>query len=258
MSSSTTSSDSSPTISPLSSIMYFIILTLVYLFVSISVLLSKNNIDQIKDSFNSKTFLLIYILFLLLGIYTINLKLSTDICPKSPIDYNTVVFVTLTPWIIIFGTLFFLLTIFDGWIRPFSNTIGYLVVKLLGVEQTINNLLKNKDKDKISTDLKIVFKNIDNNKSKFINEYNLEEFNEFTQQLKDDEIIETNDTNYQNNENVIKLYKFLCIKNFIGKIIWYILAGILICSISFNYIINKTCSVSAESNVEKINELYGS
>lgn len=255
MSSSTTSTDSSPTISPLSSIMYFIILTLIYLFVSISVLLSKKNIDQIKDSFNNKTFLLIYILFLLLGLYTINLKLSTDICPESPIDYNTVVFVTLTPWIIIFGTLFFLLNIFDGWIRPFSNTIGYLVVKLLGVEQTIDKLLKKEGAD--AANLTTVFKKINNNKSKFINEYNLEEFNEFTKQLKDDKIFKE-DSELDTNDNLIQFYKFLCIKNFIGKILWYILAGILICSISFNYIINKTCTVSAESNVEKINELYGS
>ena len=46
--------------------------------------------------------------------------------------------------------------------------------------------------------------------------------------------------------NKLKLYQLLIIKQFVGKIVWYVLAGILICSISYNLIINMTCEKSLE------------
>ncbi len=60
----------------------------------------------------------------------------------------------------------------------------------------------------------------------------------------------------ETNEDIIELYKLLTIKNIVGRVAWYILAGLLICSITFNYIINIKCGTSIAINSQKINDLY--
>jgi hypothetical protein len=40
-------------------------------------------------------------------------------------------FVTLIPWLMLFGVLHLFLMIFPGWMAPFANTFGYLVAKLM-------------------------------------------------------------------------------------------------------------------------------
>lgn len=45
---------------------------------------------------------------------------------------------------------------------------------------------------------------------------------------------------------VLTLYQLLVIKQIIGKIVWYVLAGILISSISYNLVINMACEKSLE------------
>jgi len=45
---------------------------------------------------------------------------------------------------------------------------------------------------------------------------------------------------------LLTLYQLLVIKQVIGKIVWYVLAGILISSISYNLVINMACEKSLE------------
>ena len=45
---------------------------------------------------------------------------------------------------------------------------------------------------------------------------------------------------------IMKLYRLIVIKQFIGKVVWYILAGILISSISYNLIITMSCNRSLD------------
>ena len=48
------------------------------------------------------------------------------------------------------------------------------------------------------------------------------------------------------NELLKDLYKLLVIKNVIGKVTWYTLTGVLVSSVSYNYIINMSCEKSLE------------
>ena len=50
-----------------------------------------------------------------------------------------------------------------------------------------------------------------------------------------------NNDKYKKNFHIQKLYKLLVIKNVIGKITWYTLAGVLVSSISYNFITNMSC-----------------
>ena len=69
--------------SPLSNIVYFTILTIIYCVVTIIYLYTGNNIQSLKENSNNKIFLLIYIAFLLAGNYYLNLKTAKAICPNT-------------------------------------------------------------------------------------------------------------------------------------------------------------------------------
>jgi hypothetical protein len=247
--------------SPLSNIIYFTILTIIYCVVTIIYLYTGNNIQSLKENSNNKIFLLIYIAFLLAGNYYLNLKTAKAICPNTDLYllYSQILLITIAPWLIIFVILYFLLELFNGWIKPFSNTIGYMVVSFLGSRKIIQKLLNKKNGingEKQTRDLKNVFKYIENHNEKFINEFtnDIVDYGDFIRQLKKDDIFISDDI--ENNLDIIELYKLISIKNIVGRIVWYILAGLLICSITFNYIINIKCSTSIDHNKRKIDNIY--
>ena len=129
----------------------------------------------------------------------------------------------------------------------------------MGVKKIIEKLLNKKkeiSKEMQNKNLTTVFKYIENHSEKFIIEFNtdLVDFGEFIRQLKKDDIIITDDL--ENNPDLIELYKLISIKNIVGRIVWYILAGLLICSITYNYIIKIKCSTSIAESKSKIDELY--
>jgi hypothetical protein len=57
----------------------------------------------------------------------------------------------------------------------------------------------------------------------------------------------------QINPNIQNLYKLLVIKNVLGVITWYTLAGVLVSSVSYNYIINMSCDKSLEEITADLN-----
>ena len=249
--------------SPLSNIIYFVLLTVIYSAVTIVYLYTGNNIESLKENSNNKIFLLIYIAFLLAGNYYLNLKTANILCSDIELSslYGQILLITVAPWILIFVILYFILELFNGWIRPFSNTIGYFVVGFLGVKKIITKLLNKKEGkfgEKQDLNLQVVFKTIDNHTDKFVNEFStdLVNYGDFIRQLKKDKIFISDDL--ENNPDIIELYKLLSIKNIIGRLVWYILAGLLICSVTYNYIINIKCSSSISNNISQISDLYNS
>ena len=51
-----------------------------------------------------------------------------------------------------------------------------------------------------------------------------------------------------------KLYSFIKMKTEIGEFIWYLFAGILTTTISYNYIINSGCKQSVQEMEKRQNE----
>ena len=74
-----------------------------------------------------------YIIIVVIGEYFINLNLSYQMCKVY--QWQTILFITIVPWLLIFGVMHLFLTMFPGWLSPFSNTFGYLVVKLMGLPE---------------------------------------------------------------------------------------------------------------------------
>ena len=127
---------------PTTSLIFFVVLTSIfivakYFVTKITVDPCPSNIQNLSGSF---TMTGAYILLLILGNYFINLNVTTAICGE--VQWKNTFITTVIPWVLIFGTMNLLLTIYPGWLSPFSNTIGYLVAKLMGLEETVEAILK--------------------------------------------------------------------------------------------------------------------
>jgi len=314
---------------PGSTTMYFIGITIFLIGLTISNIRSAEDISAISARREYYIHNIIYILVVIVGSYFINVTISKAMCNQS-IQWGYILLITLLPWIIIFITLYGVLYLFPGWISPFSNTIGYLVIVVLGVEKTYGNIFKTGEEASGNPELVKAIANMNSNKTKFINQISsdLIEFIDFFKNMKDavksniiipdihsgnetksdaagikpdikpgikpdikpgikpgikPELADaspdgpTTTTNEQlkggaiirvsnllrsrpkdavpinvinkpdttiNKDYLLELYRLLVIKQLIGKAVWFILAGILICSISYNLIINMSCEKS--------------
>lgn len=273
---------------PGNSLIFFFFITLGFTIVTLISIQNAKSIESIEKAKDSTLVNSIYICVIILGSYFLNTAISKAICNSQSIQWSSILVATLLPWLVIFFSLYIVLKIFPGWITPFSNTIGYLVISILGVEKTLTDILTD---DSEEPDLRKALANIKQNKSNFINQMDIETTNfiEFIDELAKAGIIDStkldslaimeqektataeapstqepstqepsiqpteaptlkggaleteNTDSYKTNFHIQKLYKLLVIKNVIGKITWYTLAGVLVSSISYNFITNMSC-----------------
>ena len=230
--------------SPGNTLIFFIISTTCFLMFTIFSINTVKDPEKMNEAKDNNVVNFIYILLVMTGSYFINIHTSKIMCDQG-IEWNYVLIATVLPWIIIFLLLHFMLQLFPGWISPFSNTIGYMFVNMLGVEKTLKEILRTTDKsggETPSADLVKAINAINNNKSNFINQIsvdNMGDYYDFIEKMKASELI--SGAIDIDGEHILQLYKLLTIKHVIGKVVWYILAGILISSISYNYIIGMSC-----------------
>lgn len=299
---------------PGSPLIFFFFITLGFLIFTLFSIQNAKSIDDIEKAKDGSLLTIIYVCVLIIGSYFINSTVSKAICNSEAVRWSNILLATLLPWIIIFFSLFIVLKIFPGWITPFSNTVGYVVISILGVENTLTAIL-NKDPTK-SGDLAKAIANITHNKSNFINQIDINRgtFLTFIGELKDAKIITLNNQEgegdgedaegtavegsrtatpaagavattavgstagtagegagpgagegagatdkeklqheLETNLDIQNLYKLLVIKNVLGQITWYTLAGVLVSSVSYNYIINMSCDKSLEEITTELN-----
>tara|TARA_R110002072_G_scaffold293341_1_gene462592 strand:- start:30 stop:911 length:882 start_codon:yes stop_codon:yes gene_type:complete len=254
-------------------LVFFLMVTVFFFFVSYNN--SKVKVSQdynydfpIPDNQNIIT-MLIYIGVLVVGNYFINLNISKEVC-GTPMFFKTFI-VTLLPWVLIFIVLFLVLRIMPGWISPFSNTIGYLIAKVVGLEELVDKLLlpqaeitvgepngpnteSNKNLKLVTANLEMIYKD----KSLLFNEVTIMNFSTFYKRflgagLFNQEFIkeEIKKGTYPQNE----LYNFIILKDKISEYIWYILTGMLVTSVSYNYIVNTACTTSIKE-MEATHDAY--
>ena len=82
----------------------------------------------------------IFFLSLIIGEFMINLGMSKDICgfpqPKSA------AIATIIPWLLVLGLIKSALILFPGWVLPFENTFGFMVVSAItDIKEVFNNIL---------------------------------------------------------------------------------------------------------------------
>ena len=137
--------------------------------------------------------------------------------------------------------------------EPFSNTFGYAVAKIGGAEKVVRDVLKT-DTQGSGGDISKAISNIYNDPSIFLNQFNYENEDDFkTKWTKSKDLFNVeagvDSQKYKDFRNMVKL------KDLVAQFVWYMLAGILVTSRSYNYIINQPCGLSPEV-AEKIASNY--
>ncbi len=185
---------------------------------------------------------------------------------------------TLLPWTIMFVSLVALLKVFPGWKLPFSNTFGYLVVKLLGISGIMNKLIISYDelgnsdeaetKDENFNRAIRTMKPIISNPTLIINEMSTENFDNAWNILENGKILKDEEffnATYQPQKITREstrstLQQYISIKENVAEFIWYILAGAFIASYVQNLIVNIGPPISDEqlkqeytASIEKTN-----
>lgn len=242
---------------------FFTVLTSIYGIIVIAKIINScgsgdDSIYEINSSLNGNIYTIIYVLLLLGGSYYINNSIGKSICnintqegeEESEISSYRIFGITFLPWIIIFGVIYLLLELFPGWIKPFSNTLGYLVINLLGIQEIFKNEMLNNKDDKDAQIIQAIM-TINKNYHTTINQFpvDIKEYMDFIDRLRKAKIISSLNVN----DYYCKFYSYICVKEFIGKLIWYILSGGLISAISYNFIMNLECKNKNINN--RINRL---
>ena len=212
------------------SLFYFLFLTIAY--------------SILKYFANGKTsleymWLGIYFLLILIGQFFLNLNMASALCGEP--QYATATLVTFVPWVLIFGVLEVLLLVFPGWLSPFANTFGYLVTRLAGVNKTLDGLLNTTQKG-VPAITKAV-QDIYNDPSLFINEITPRNFTDVYDRMTSGGVFNKDGVASGLKE---KLEKLVRLKDIVAEFIWFVLAGFLVTSVSFNYTVSAGCDISTE------------
>lgn len=240
------------------SILFFFIITTIYFILKLVTL---------PDDYNKSTgstniiWLSIYILLLVAGNYFINLSTTNAMCGGTP-QWGTSFIVTIVPYLLIFGVINIILILFPGWLTPFSNTIGYLAANLGGLndlfnDEILNVQLKDKSDERSDNDIQVgkALQHIYGNKSLLINEIPREgdsevqkrtSFDTFYSAMERNEIFKKQDNKEDENRIKTQLYNLLTLKDIVAEYVWNLLTGLLVTSVSYNYIVNVGCDYSAK------------
>jgi hypothetical protein len=215
----------------------------------------------------------LFFLVLIIGEYFINLAMSKDICGFD--QEKTAVIATILPWFLVLGVLKSALIVFPGWLSPFSNTFGYIFVSIVtDMKDVFNNILTPQfdltpaataaptqtggagssdggrgdsadipaDEVKNKRDIGRALEQIYTDQSIVLNELNLDNLDRFWDSFKESRLIRPS----AKLEDLEKIRKFLMMKTIVGEFVWLVLCGMLVVSISYNYLLNIGCSFTPE------------
>ena len=199
----------------------------------------KYNLDTSNPTMNTVYFLM-YILITIISLFFVNLSMTVAMCGSN--QFETAFYVTFGPWFVIFGFLYIALQTFPSWLMPFSNTIGYGLALLGGLGDTTEKLFKsteNASKEELG-----FLEKIYTDRSLIINEITINNFEKFWSNMKG--LFRTEVINDSSNTVKKSLFQLVKLKELTAEYIWYLFAGVLITSISFNFIISSSCKRSVQ------------
>lgn len=222
----------------------------------------------------------LFFLVLITGEYFINLAMSKDICGFD--QEKTALIATVLPWFLVLGVLKAALVVFPGWLTPFSNTFGYIFVSVVtDLKDVFNNILTPQfdlapesqkgtgalgagqsggagagdntgslqdsadipaDEIKNKRDIGRALEQIYTDQSILLNELNLDNLDRFWDSFKESRLIRPS----AKVDDLEKIRTFLIMKSIVGEFVWLVLCGLLVVSISYNYILNMGCSFTPE------------
>ena len=187
---------------------------------------------------------IVYFLLVLVSQFGLNIYLAKQMC-NSPSNVGTAALATFMPWLFIFGLLNLLLSVFPGWLSAFSNTIGYAIASVAGVASFFTDQLLNVNVGNTSSkDAFKVIQNVTNDPSTIINtinDENVENFWNKSIKVQFFNSFQEVKRGVEPPQEFTQLKNFIRLKNIVSYFIWYLLTGILITSISYNYMLSVPC-----------------
>jgi len=244
----------------LQSLLYFIIITIVYFAVpSIGkpqLLLADLATDEAKADYYTRNLksLAMYLGVVIVVQLMLNIAYLTTKCGGA-IDKNiSAAFIfTFIPWVLIFGVILATLIIFPGFKSAFSDVLGYYAVaggandifSSIFIGTDINDMIDKAsdptEKNKLTHAAEAIMK-ICGNKSILINKMNPNNFLQIWETLKPLMVAGS----YDNMEIKQKLLDLVILKDNIGEAFWYLYTSILISSIVYYNLATRGCVKSVE------------
>jgi hypothetical protein len=200
--------------------------------------------------------------------------MSKDICGFD--QEKTALIATILPWFIVLGVLKAALIVFPGGLATFSNTFGYIFVSAAtDMKDVFNSILTPQfdlapaksdsgaqsggaggdstgglqdsadipaDEVKNKRDIGRALEQIYTDQSILLNELHLDNLDRFWDSFKESRLIRPS----AKIEDLEKIRTFLIMKSVVGEFIWLVLCGMLVVSISYNYLLNMGCSFTPE------------
>ena len=228
--------------------------------------------EQFKNHIsNNYMYLAIYVLLVIILQFIVNSSIIASSCGGNITEnMGAAGILTFLPWILIFGVLVLILTIYPGFKSAFSDVIGYYYVSS-SATKVLTELLVNQDIEKkmtedpnmtpekrvaLETAADTIIK-ICGNTSILINQIVPSNFEQYwgilTPLMKDKYKIDGVETEKIKNE----LFELVVTRDNIGEAMWYIYTGLLLTSIVQLKITTRGCNSNPktmEANYQKFLE----
>lgn len=214
-----------------SSITLFSVVTLVFFIMRTVALHSGiDGLDENKTKTLRKvsTFAFMAIFFLFSYFTNISATEEKIICGEK--NHQVAFYATVIPFILIYSVGIFLISIFPGWIRCFSNTFGSSFLNFCGVESNIVNQMTPHNNEQE------LFKLYKGNPQILLNEIHFDDSGGISDVL----LKRAGITPNENNNILIKKYIFL--KESIGEGVWHAILSIITILVGYNTILAENCN----------------
>jgi len=198
----------------------FIVLTVIYFVLYFFLAESSNTVRTALIS--------VYWILVVATQYGFALINSAQLCGKAQV--GTAFLASVTPRVIVFGSTIALLQTFPSWKAPFSNTIGYLIVRMLGVKDMLNNVMK--PASGATGPTAKMLEDIYEDQSILINSMTPANFKQRIEDLR---------PLMRQGADVSSLERMVVIKDEISRAIWYLMSGFIATSMTMTQLVGAEC-----------------
>jgi hypothetical protein len=220
----------------------------------------------------------IFAMLIVVGEMMISVGMTKTVCGFE--QWDVAAMFTIIPWVLIVGAVKLALIARPGWLVPFSNTIGYFLSSAaFGLVEAFRQILKPKvilskdgeeeaDKSANSRNVAKALQEIYEDESLLINQMTpdnimgtIKKFSTVGLMYTADEYASTPEN--KDNPNAAGIYqkyidalkKAVWFKLFVSEFVWLLISGILAISVTYNYIMNFGCKMTAEQIAKKSQNL---
>jgi hypothetical protein len=254
----------------LSTIFYYLALkpTLSY-----SLNTNQNSEEYTKYVSNNYMYLAIYVLLVILIQFMVNASVITSTCGGSVSDnIGAAGVLTFLPWILIFGVLVLVLSMYPGFKSAFADVVGYYYVSSSASKLLLELLINNEVKDKITDETGMspekqksletaadAIMKICGNASVLINQIVPSNFDQYwvilSPLMRDTYKLGSPTYDKDLTSKIqIELFDLVVTRDNIGEAMWYIYTGLLLTSIVQLKITTRGCTsnpATMEANYQK-------